>query len=64
MVPLLQARALGAQAVNTQFPERPLAPNQLRLLVAAPAPAGFHMQGQGFGHENGVVLYVQDIFQP
>jgi hypothetical protein len=50
--------------VNTQFPERPLAPNQLRLLVAAPAPAGFHMQGQGFGHENGVVLYVQDIFQP
>lgn len=64
MVPLLQARALGSHAINTQFPERPLAPNQLRLLVAAPAPAGFHMQGQGFGHENGVVLYVQDIFQP
>lgn len=64
MVPLLQARALGSHAINTQFPERPLAPNQLRLLVAAPAPAGFHMQGQGFGHENGVVLYVQDISQP
>lgn len=64
MLPLLQARALGSHAINTQFPERPLAANQLRLLVAAPAPAGFHMQGQGFGHENGVVLYVQDIFQP
>ena len=63
-IPLLQARALGSHAISTQFSERPLAANQLRLLVAAPAPAGFHMQGQGFGHENGVVLYVQDIFQP
>ena len=64
VIPLLQARALGAEAITPHLPERPLADNQLRLLVAAPAPAGFHMQGQGFGHENGVVLYVQDLFQP
>ena len=64
VIPLLQARALGAEAITPHIPDRPLPDHQLRLLVAAPAPAGFHMQGQGFGQENGVVLYVQDIFQP
>ena len=64
VLPLLQARALGVGEITPQIPERPLPDNQLRLLIAAPAPPGFQMQGQGFGHENGVVLYVQDIFQP
>ena len=64
VLPLLQARALGAGEITPQITERPLPANQLQLLIAAPAPAGFFMQGKGFGHENGVVLYVQDIFQP
>ena len=64
VLPLLQAHALGAGEITPQITERPLPTNQLQLLIAAPAPAGFYMQGQGFGHENGVVLYVQDIFQP
>ena len=64
VLPLLQARALGAGDITPQISQRPLPANQLQLLIAAPAPAGFQMQGQGFGHENGVVLYVQDIFQP
>ena len=64
MLPLLQARALGAGEMSRQVSERALPPNQARLLIAARAPAGFHMKGKGFGHENGVVLYVQDIFQP
>ncbi len=63
-LPLLQARALGADTIAPQISERPLADNQIRLLIAAPAPAGFQMQGQGFARENGVVLYVEDIFQP
>ena len=64
VIPLLQARVLGSDNITPHIPERPLPANQLQLLIAAPAPPGFHMQGQGFGHENGVVLYVQDIFQP
>ncbi len=64
MLPLLRARALGVGEITPQITERPLPSNQLQLLIAAPAPAGFFMQGKGFGHENGVVLYVQDIFQP
>ncbi len=64
VLPLLQAHALGAGEITPQITERLLPTNQLQLLIAAPAPAGFHMQGKGFGHENGVVLYVQDIFQP
>ncbi len=64
VLPLLQARALGTDAITPRIPERPLPANQLQLLIAAPAPPGFHMQGKGFGHENGMVLYVQDIFQP
>jgi len=64
VIPLLQARALGTSQVSPDISERPLTANQLRLLIAAPAPPGFHMQGRGFVHENGVVLYVQDIFQP
>ena len=64
VLPLLQARALGEGDITPQISERPIPKNLLRLLIAAPAPPSFHMQGQGFGHENGVVLYVQDIFQP
>ncbi len=64
MLPLLQARALGAGEMSRQVSERALPPSQARLLIAARAPAGFHMKGKGFGHENGVVLYVQDVFQP
>ncbi len=64
VLPLLHARALGVGEITPHIPMRPLAANQLQLLIAAPAPAGFHMQGRGFAHENGVVLYVQDIFLP
>ena len=64
VLPLLEARALGADVITPHLPERRMPGNQLRLLIAAPAPAGFHMLGQGFGHENGVVLYVEDLFQP
>lgn len=63
-LPLLLARALGAGEITPQITERPLPANQLQLLIAAPSPPSFHMQGKGFGHENGMVLYVQDIFQP
>ncbi len=64
LIPLLQARALGVSAITPHLPERPLPANQLQLFIAASAPPGFHMQGQGFAHENGVVLYVQNVFQP
>ena len=64
VIPLLQARVLGSDNITPHIPERPLPANQLQLLIAAPGPPGFQMQGKGFGHENGVVLYVQDIFQP
>ncbi len=64
VIPLLQARAFGTSQITPELPERPLLANQLRLFIAAPAPPGFHMQGRGFARENGVVLYVQDVFQP
>ena len=64
MIPLLQARALGLNVITPHLPEPTLPANRLQLLIAAPAPPSFHMQGQGFAHENGVVLYVQDVFQP
>ena len=63
-LPLLQARAFGTGQITPHIPERTLPANQVRLFIAAPAPPGFHMQGKGFGHENGAVLYVQDVFQP
>ncbi len=63
-IPLLQARALGVSAITPHLPERTPPADRLQLLIAAPAPPGFHMQGKGFAHENGVVLYVQDLFQP
>jgi hypothetical protein len=64
LLPLVQARALEVGDITPQFSVRPMAANQVRILVAAPAPAGFHMQGEGFAHENGLVLYVEDVFKP
>ena len=64
VLPLLDARALGLSVITPHLPERTPSPNQIQLFIAAPVPPGFHMQGKGFAHENGVVLYVQDVFQP
>jgi hypothetical protein len=64
LFPLLEANAIGSPEITPQFPLRPLSADQLRLYIVAPAPAGFHMQGKGFERENGIVLYVQDVFKP
>jgi hypothetical protein len=43
-------------------PAKPRA--DLQLIVEAPAPASFHLQGQGFTRETGWVVYLQDVFKP
>ena len=61
----LIGRALGGVAGMANYsPARPLPADQLQLFVYAPIPDGFHLQGKGFGRENGRVLYVQDVFKP
>jgi hypothetical protein len=64
VLPLVQARALEVGDIAPQFSQRPMAANQVRIIVAAPAPPSFHMTGEGFAHENGLVLYVEDVFKP
>ena len=62
--PLLAARALNVPGV---FPISISAPGHvadLQLLIAAPAPPSLELQGKGFGHEDGWVLYVQDVYKP
>jgi len=64
MMPLLMARATSAPEV---FPTM-VAPADhqadLQLLIVAPMPAAFQVQGPGFTRETGWVLYVQDVFMP
>jgi hypothetical protein len=64
LTPVLVARALDAPNI---FPVTISAPRKhadLQLLVAAPAPASLQLQGKGFAHEDGWVLYVQDVSKP
>jgi hypothetical protein len=65
LMPLLAARALGAQEVFQQAViEAPRPADRLQLCIVAPAPASFHLRGPGFSRERGWVLYVQDVFKP
>jgi hypothetical protein len=64
LMPLLLARAAKVPEV---FPSMVSAPDHhadLQLLIVAPAPPSFQLQGPGFTHETGWVLYVQDVFKP
>ena len=63
-MPLLAARAVRAPDI---FPNRVAPPDHqadLQLLIVAPMPAAFQLQGKGFTRENGWVLYVQDVYKP
>jgi len=65
LMPLLMARALGAQDVFANSVVETLDPGQpWRLCVLAPAPESFRLRGKGFDRERGWVLYIQDIPQP
>jgi hypothetical protein len=64
LLPVLTARALNHPGV---FPTDISAPKNradLQLLVVAPGPASFQLQGNGFTREDGWVLYVQDVYKP
>lgn len=64
LMPLLAAHALHAAGVFPVIVSPPAHGADLQLLIVAPAPASFQLQGRGFTHENGWVLYVQDVFKP
>jgi hypothetical protein len=65
LMPLLAARALGAQDVFLQTViEPPLPADQMRLCIVAPAPQSFRLRGPGFDRERGWVLYVQNLILP
>jgi len=64
LMPLLAARALCAPDVFPTSISPPPHRADLQLLVVAPIPASFALQGHGFTHESGWVLYVQDVFKP
>ncbi|MEP6667646.1 MAG: hypothetical protein ABJF10_00750 [Chthoniobacter sp.] len=64
LLPALAARTLNYPAV---FPTHISAPKnraEMQLLILAPAPPSLQLQGKGFAHEDGWVLYVQDVSKP
>jgi hypothetical protein len=63
-LPLVASALGGVEGMPNRSPARDLPRDQLQLFIYAPVPAGFHMQGKGFRHEKGWVLYVQDVFKP
>jgi hypothetical protein len=64
LMPLLAAQVLNAPEIFQQTVSEPANRADLQLLVVAPAPASFRLQGRGFDRERGWVLYVQDVFKP
>jgi hypothetical protein len=64
LMPLLMARALKVPDIFVSTVPPPSHHADLQLLVVAPAPAAFQLQGEGFAREKGWVLYVQDVFKP
>jgi len=64
LTPLLMARALEVPNIFPITISAPARHADMQLLVAAPAPAALQLQGKGFAHEDGWVLYVQDVFKP
>lgn len=63
-IPLMALAIGGVEGLPNRVPARDLPRDQLQLLIYAPEPAGFHLQGKGFSREKGWVLYVQDVFKP
>jgi hypothetical protein len=64
-LPLLYVRAMDGREYFQQSIAHPPRPgDQLRLYIFAKAPESFQMKGEGFGRENGYVLYLQDVFKP
>ena len=65
LLPLLYLRAMDGRTYFSQPINRgPQPPDQLQLYVFAKSPAGFRMEGKGFGREIGYVLYVQEVLKP
>lgn len=65
VLPLLYVRAMdGREYFQQQIVQPPRAGDHLQLYIFAKAPESFRMQGEGFGRENGYVLYVQEVFKP
>jgi hypothetical protein len=64
LMPVLAARALHYPGVFPNSISAPKNSADLQLLIVAPAPPSFQLQGKGFAHEDGCVLYVQDVYKP
>jgi hypothetical protein len=64
LMPMVTARALKVPDVFASTVPPPQHHADLELLVVAPAPASFQLQGEGFTREKSWVLYVQDVFKP
>jgi hypothetical protein len=64
LTPMLVARALETPNIFPMTISAPRKHADLQLLVTAPAPASLQLQGKGFAHEDGWVLYVQDVSKP
>jgi hypothetical protein len=64
LMPILMAYALGAPDVFQQDIVETKPSDYWRLCIVAPAPESFRMRGEGFEHERGWVLYIQDIPPP
>jgi len=64
LMPLLKARALKVPGLFPNLVSTLSHHADLQLLIVAPAPPSFQLQGEGFTHEKGWVLYVQDVFKP
>jgi len=65
LMPLLAARVVQPPEILQNVVAEPApASDRALLLVVAPAPPAFRLQGQGFGRELGWVLYVQDFSKP
>lgn len=64
LLPALVARALDYPGVFSTLIAPPKSHADLQLLILAPAPPSLQLQGKGFAHEDGWVLYVQDVSPP
>jgi hypothetical protein len=64
LMPALAARALHYPGVFPNSISAPKSSADLQLLITAPAPPSFQLQGKGFAREDGWVLYVQDVYKP
>jgi len=64
LMPALAARALHYPGIFPNSISAPKDSADLQLLITAPAPPAFQLQGKGFAREDGWVLYVQDVYKP